>query len=152
MQAPEVTGRVTALVEGAETLEADVAVATSAACARCRAGRGCGAGLPGVSSAERTLRVAVPDGISLVVGDPVTLCISGPSLLAAAGIAYGLPLAGLLSGALLGQALVPGDLGAPLAALAGLVAGAWIARRRAARFCWQHEEQGLLTLEAGSRR
>lgn len=151
MEAPAVTGRVAALVEDAGTLEADIAVATKLACARCRAGRGCGAGLPGVGGGERVLRVAVPRGVELTAGDPVTLRISGPALLAAAAIAYGLPLAGLLLGALLGHLLVPGDAGAVLAALAGLLAGAGFARRRAARFCWQHEATGLMRLEAGLR-
>lgn len=152
MRSPEeVTGRVTALVEGRSSLEADIAVATNVACARCRAGRGCGAGFPGAAGRERQLRVAVPKGIKLVVGDAVTLHVSGSALLAAAAIAYGLPLAGLLAGALLGHVLVPGDLGGVTTALVGLVGGGWMARRRAARFCWQHEAEGLVRLEAGLR-
>ncbi len=152
MDAPEVTGRVLALIPGDGTLEADIDVQSRGACARCREGRGCGAGVLGGDAGTRVLRVNVPPGIELAAGDPVTLSMSGPALLAAAAIAYGLPLAGLLSGALLGHWLTSGDLNAVLAALAGLLAGAWLARRRAAGLCWQHEASGFMRLEAGLRR
>ncbi len=149
MEAAEVSGRVAAIIRAADTLEADIAVPPGLACARCRDGRGCGAGLLGSSTGDRVIRVRVPAGMQLAAGDPVTLHMHGPALLAAAGIAYGLPLAGLLLGALLGHLFIAGELAASLTALAGLIVGAWFARRRAARFCWQHGAAGLLRLEAG---
>ena len=152
MEAPEVTGRVLALIQGEGTLEADIDIETRVACARCREGRGCGAGLLGGAGRTRVLRVDVPPGTEVAAGDEVTLRMSGSALLAAAATAYGLPLSGLLVGALLGYWFIPGDTGAILTALAGLTAGAGIARRRAARLCWQHEASGLMRLETGLRR
>lgn len=152
MEAPEATGRVMALIEAGGSLEAEVSVETGAACARCREGRGCGAALFGRESRRRVVRVEVPPGVKLAAGDTVRLSISGTALLTAAAVTYGLPLSGLLFGALSGHLLAAGDVGALLGALAGLVAGAWFARRRAASLCWQHGEHGPLRLEAGVER
>lgn len=140
VDSPEVTGRVLSLVEGDGAVRADIAVETNTACARCRDGRGCGAGLLGSGSGRQVLRVDVPPGTAISPGDSVRLTMSGAALLAAAGIAYGFPLAGLLTGALLGQAIVGSDLGALLASLTGLAAGVVLARRRAARLCWQQAD------------
>lgn len=148
MDGAEVTGRVVAIVDADDVREAVVAIAASSACARCREGRGCGAWLPGSGTGETRLRVTVPSGLQLAEGDRVTVHMSGPALLTAAGIAYGLPLAGLLLGALLGHLFVPGDLPALFSALTGLMTGAWLARRRAAGSCWRTATAGLLHLEA----
>lgn len=66
--------------------------------------------------------------LALAPGDRVIVGIADGSVLAGAIRAYGLPLACMLGGALLGQAIQPGDG----AAFAGLVAGAgvgWVLSR-----------------------
>lgn len=66
--------------------------------------------------------------LALSPGDRVVVGIAEGSVLSGALRAYGLPLAGMLAGAGLGQALQPGDA----AALVGLVAGGvlawWVGR------------------------
>ena len=92
--AVDATGTIAALDESAG--EADVIVDGAAPCARCAEGRGCGAGIFTGRDGQQHLRLTVPDGISLAVGDSVTVSMQGRTLLAASALAYGLPLAGLL--------------------------------------------------------
>lgn len=61
----------------------------------------------------------VDSALPLVPGDRVVVGIAAGSVLAGALRAYGLPLAAMLAGAVLAQALAPGDG----VALAGLLAG-----------------------------
>lgn len=66
--------------------------------------------------------------LALAPGDRVVVGIADGSVLAGALRAYGLPLALMLAGALLGQAILPGDG----AALAGLLVGGvlgWVISR-----------------------
>jgi positive regulator of sigma E activity len=71
-------------------------------------------------------------------GDRVTLLVAGASLTRLACLVFALPLAALLAGAWLGEALAavpgwPADFVSGLAGLAGLMAaGTWVASRGAA--------------------
>lgn len=89
--------------------------------------------------------------LSLAPGDRVVVGIADGSVLSGALRAYGLPLALMLAGALLGQAIRPGDG----AALAGLIAGGvlgWMLARggRTARPCvLRRDETTLVHLKKG---
>lgn len=103
----------------------------SVACARCAAGRGCGAGLAtGGGSAARRLVAGAEPGIVLRPGDAVVLGLARRRLLSAAVHAWGLPLAGALSAAVLAGLAGAGDGLAAVIALAGGGLGAVVARAR----------------------
>lgn len=112
-----------------------VSVEGGAVCLRCAEGRGCGAGVYGQSRGERLVDARIPGGVHVDVGDTVRLVIAPRDLLGASLLAYGLPLAGLLLGALAaaGIASAPGDaVAVALGGLglgAGLVLGRWRLRR-----------------------
>lgn len=129
MDAPIAT--ITSLSGGLATLS----VARAEVCARCAAGKGCGAGLLGVDQTPAKIVVQVPESMNLDVGDQVTLELSPDSLLKASMLVYGLPLAGVLSILLLGW-IVAGPLSDALAvalALVGMLAGLITGRAKLGR-------------------
>ena len=99
MEHPE--GTVVLLESGTGAVRALVVVDPSAACPRCAAGKGCGAGILATGRGVRRVEVAVPDGMELTVGDRVALSLLPENLLTAATIAYGIPLGGAVAGAAL---------------------------------------------------
>jgi sigma-E factor negative regulatory protein RseC len=121
-------GRVVEVVRSGTAILAEVEVDGASTCARCAAGKGCGAGLV---SGGRTRRVQalVLDGVELKAGDEVRIELSGSNLLRASGLVYGLPLAGAVTLAGLAYWLQPGDVAAAIMAILGLAAG-WLAARR----------------------
>lgn len=109
---------------------ATVSVDASAVCARCAAGRGCGAGLFGQRRKPAIIEAKLTEGLTLVAGDRVRLEFVPAELVRAAWLAYGLPLAGLIAAVLVAARLAPGnELAAVVGAALGLVAGAWYGRR-----------------------
>lgn len=125
-------GTVVAIIRDAGGARALVDVDAQAVCARCAAGRGCGAGVFSGRSGGRRLEVAVGQDVELAEGDIVGIELAPRNLLRAALIVYGLPLAGAASAAALAYVAALGDGGAALMAIAGLFAGALISRRRLA--------------------
>ena len=115
------TGRVSSVDGERITLVVDA----PAACRRCAAGKGCGAGLLGGSSASRSLDVDIPVGMKLGIGDEVTVTLSPRSLLRAAAFAYGLPLLSLVTAATIARlaGAGPNSLVAVAMVIAGLGAG-----------------------------
>ena len=113
------------------TVIATVAVAAAPACARCAAGKGCGAGLIGTSQVPRTLTLPLPAGLQLRSGEQVTLRMLPARLLQASLLAYGLPLAVMLLLPLLAERVAGPLNDAWLAgiALGGLAAAVACARR-----------------------
>jgi len=120
--------------------------ATAAACSACSGGRGCA--LRWLARGETTLLEVPVDsaqGQRLVPGAGVAVEVNGGELLRAALLAYLVPLAGLLTGAVAAAALAPTRQGAAvLASVAGLVAGwalsrVWL-RRSPPRYCLQLED------------
>lgn len=97
--------------------EALVRVTPSAACGGCSQQSACHP-----ANGERTITVRDPIGVR--PGQIVTIGLPGGGIRVALGLAYGVPLAALLGGALLGYRLAPAgadlELVAALAALAGL--------------------------------
>jgi len=121
-----VTGHVSSVDGDRITVQVDAPVA----CRRCAAGKGCGAGLLDGSSASRSLDVDVPVGVRLDIGDEVTLTLSPRKLLRAAVLAYGLPLASLVTAATIAWLAGAGP-DSPVAVamvIAGLTAGIFVSR------------------------
>lgn len=111
-------------------------VERNAVCARCAAGKGCGAGLLQDKRMPARVEVAAPGSMQLRVGDQVTLSLDPQDLLSAALLAYGLPLAGVVSALSIGGLLANGPLGDATAlglAIAGLLAGLAMGRYRISR-------------------
>lgn len=123
-------GTIVAIIRDAGGTRAIVDVETRAVCARCAAGRGCGAGIFTARSGRRRLEVAVGPHTELAEDDVVAIELAPGNVLLAALIAYGLPLAGAAAAAALAYSLSLGDAGAAALALGGLCAGALIGRRR----------------------
>ena len=106
---------------------ARVRVDEPVACARCAAGRGCGAGIFARQRAGEIIEArALTDGLE--PGTSVDILLDDGGLLRAAFFAYGYPLLGALAGAVLGSTF--GDSAAAAGALAGIVVGLLTSRTR----------------------
>ena len=123
-------GTIVAISRDAEGARAVVEVETRAVCARCAAGRGCGAGIFAGRSGYRRLDVTIGEDLGLSEGDVVSIELAPGNVLRAALIVYGMPLAGAIAGATLAYLTALGDGGAAALAIGGLFAGAMIGRRR----------------------
>ncbi len=124
------SGRVLAVNQ--EIPSAVVEVVAEFSCARCAAGKGCGAGVFG-SRQRRRIEAHIAAGVEIREGDEVSIELAPRHLLNAALIVYGLPLGGGVLGAAIAYAFGLGDATASLAGLAGIALGIALARRRAAR-------------------
>lgn len=71
------------------------------ACARCRSGKGCGAGVFGVFFAGRKARLAMPDSEDWQAGDAVRVGVPARQLMLASIALYLFPLACFMLGALI---------------------------------------------------
>ncbi|MGB4467079.1 MAG: SoxR reducing system RseC family protein [Azovibrio sp.] len=120
----EQTGRVTGL-EG----EFALIQLEGGGCGRCHEQGGCGGQqlTQMFCSTPRQYRVRNPLGAR--PGDQVSIILPAGALSRYATLAYGLPLLGLIGGAVLGQAL-GGDSGALSGGLSGVVVAACLMRRR----------------------
>ena len=127
------TGRVLSLVDNADGARAIVDIEVAAACPRCAAGKGCGAGLISGSGSNRQVEASIGAGLHVAENDLVEIALAPDNLLRAAAIVYGLPMLGAVAAAALAYALSLGDAAAAVAALAGLSAGFAIGRWRLRR-------------------
>lgn len=102
-----------------------VSIDAAPACARCAAGKGCGAGILAGPDEPRQIEVALNPALSLRVGDQVRLSLHSSHLLRASVLAYGLPLAGIVLSLAAGAWIVDGlsDTQAVMIALPGYLAG-----------------------------
>jgi len=125
-------GKIVSIGPGSAT----VAVERTAACPRCAAGKGCGAGLLSGTTRPAMLEVSISPNLSLSEGDEVRLTLEPSHLLRASLLVYGLPLAGiilmLVAGWFISSPLSdPEAIAYAIAGLAaGLVAGRWQLNRR----------------------
>lgn len=106
-----------------------------ATCRACMEGRGCGAGVFAALLSRRDSNVEAVQGVSARPGDCVVLGLDERQLLGAAWRLYGIPLTGLIAGALAG-ALSGGaenDGAVLVGGLAGLGLAILAQRRRADR-------------------
>lgn len=129
MDAPQ--GTVISIADDRES--ALIEVDAAAACARCAAGRGCGAGIVASSGKLRRVVVTLPAGADIATGDVVRLSLEPRNVLAAASTVYGLPLLGASCGAVLAYAASLADVAAVMSTLAGLGGGAILAHLRLRR-------------------
>ena len=103
-------GRILSIERDGAPPRAVVEVARSLGCARCAAGKGCGAGLPGAGSQLRRVEALLAAGLELNEGDEVCIELAPHNVLRAA-----------------------------VAALVGLAAGLAVGRRRLSRaVCLKH--------------
>jgi sigma-E factor negative regulatory protein RseC len=123
-------GTIVEIIRDSGGVRAIVEVEPGIACARCAAGRGCGAGILSGRAGNSRLEVAVDHDLELGEGDAVNISLAQGNVLRAAMYVYGLPLAGAAAAALLAYVLALGDGGAAAMALAGLLGGAMISRYR----------------------
>jgi sigma-E factor negative regulatory protein RseC len=122
----EATARVVAVGDGRAQLACD----DRKRCGACGAGRGCALRwLASGPASTLEVRDQADDLQVLRLGEAVTIGVDEGEMLRAAAVVYLPPLAGLLTGALLGHWLdAAGDGGTMAAALLGATAGWWVAR------------------------
>jgi positive regulator of sigma E activity len=124
------SGTVVSLVDHGDSARAVVAVEVAAACPRCAAGKGCGAGLLTGTGGVRQVEAIISSGLDLADGDIVEISLAPDNLLRAAVIVYGIPMLGAAVGALVAFGGSLGDAAAAGAALLGLGCGLAISRWR----------------------
>jgi len=124
MESP--VGRIVSIAHGRATVSVDVA----AACARCAAGKGCGAGLLAGTNRRQLIDVQLESGIELKAGDEVQLTLAPSHLLRAAMLAYGLPLICLMIALGIAWSMNQSldDRHAIVLAIGGLVSGLMLGR------------------------
>jgi len=122
------SGRIVSLVDSDNSARAVVAVEVAAACPRCAAGKGCGAGLLTGSGGVREVEATIGAGLDLAVDDFVEISLAPDNLLRAAVIVYGIPMLGAAIGAIVAFGLSFGDAAAAVAALLGLGFGLAVSR------------------------
>lgn len=131
METPQ--GKVIGIVRDSAGQRVVVDVDAAAACPRCAAGRGCGAGILQGPGTTRRIEAQVGPGVTFREGDSVRLQLEGSRVLRASTIVYGIPLAGAALAAATAYLLGLGDAGASVLALLGLAAGFFVGRRRLKR-------------------
>lgn len=113
---------------------ADVATTRQSACDSCGAKSGCGTSLLSTWFPNRKLTFRVRNTVGARMGDMVVLGLDESRLQSASLILYGVPLMGLLIGAVGGERLADmlvwdSELGAVVGGLFGLIAALMIVRR-----------------------
>lgn len=122
-------GRILSIHRDDTPPHAVVEVAASIRCARCAAGKGCGAGIFGGDDKLRRVEALIAIDLDVGEGDQVAIELAPNNLLRASFIVYGLPLLGAVAGASGAWLSGLGDLGAAIAALAGGGVGVLTGRR-----------------------
>lgn len=100
-------------------------------CGRCHEKGGCGGHHLTQTFCSGPRRYRVENAIGAEVGDMVSVAVAAGTLRRGANLVYGLPVLGLIAGAVVGAALA-GDAGAMAGSLVGL-AGAFLVVSRRAR-------------------
>lgn len=126
-------GRVLSLHRETEPARALVEIRAALRCARCAAGKGCGAGALGGDGKLQRVDALIAGGVDVSEGDEVRVELAPNNVLAAASIVYGLPLAGAVTGAGVAWGWGAGDAWAVLAACAGAAVGIAVGRLRLRR-------------------
>jgi sigma-E factor negative regulatory protein RseC len=109
--------------------EALVQTERRSTCSGCSARSGCGTGLLSRLIGRRFAEMSVPNELDLKVGDRVVLGLSETGLVKGAVAMYGLPLIGMLAGAVLAQPMASSaELVVVTGGALGLLAGLFLAR------------------------
>jgi sigma-E factor negative regulatory protein RseC len=128
-----------AVVVGVEQDIASLEVVRRSACGLCGKTRGCGISLFGRLFGHKSNVFKAQNSINAQAGDRVIVAIEENAVLTSALIVYGVPLATLLLGAILGNTFFMGDaarsdLYALIGAITGLLLGlGWVKGHAAAR-------------------
>ncbi|HSG96405.1 MAG TPA: SoxR reducing system RseC family protein [Woeseiaceae bacterium] len=133
MEMPE--GRIIELHDNADPPRAVVEVESSLRCARCAAGKGCGAGLLGGETRVRRVDATIRDSLEVGAGDRVQIALDPAELLQGAFVAYGIPLLAIVVAAALAWFAGWSELATVAAALGAMATGiaaarAYLGRRR----------------------
>lgn len=125
-----------AIVLRVDSDSALVKVGGDGGCGRCSETGGCGSDVLGKLFGGRCASYRVETDRPLSPGAEILVAVEPRAPLLAAALAYGFPVLGLLLGAGIGGAQWPGDAGAVLGAVAGLVSSSavsmWLTRRKLA--------------------
>ena len=121
-------GRIISIAD--DQSHATVEVDSALSCARCASGKGCGAGVFGSGSGARRVEAPIVGRLELRKGDEVQIELAPESVLRAALVVYGLPLALALVASGLAFVLGLSDWNSVLTVTAGGALGVVIARRR----------------------
>lgn len=122
----EIQARVVAVEPGYAWVESE----RRSGCSHCTSSDRCGVSSLGKLFAIRKQRIRLPDPLGVRTGEDVVLGLSEQRLVAAAAVAYMLPLCSMIGTALFGASLGYGQGAVALASLAGLVGGLWLVKRR----------------------
>ena len=121
-------GRIIELHENSDPPHAVVEVLGSLRCARCAAGRGCGADLLGGEERVRRVDAIIRDNLELRTGDRVQVALAPKEVLQGAVIAYGTPLLAILVAVALAYLAGWSEPVSVIAALVGMTIGIGSAR------------------------
>lgn len=137
------------ITERARVLRVEAGIAwvsceSQAGCARCAAGQGCGGGIFSKLLRGRLEELPVPTDLALAPGDFVLIGLAQSAVQNASLLLYGLPLAGVILGALGGWLLGASDPATFLGLAAGFAAGLLLARRGARRLAGSSSLQPVL--------
>lgn len=115
----------------------------SAGCGACASGQGCGGGVIGRLRGQRLqhLRVALAGPLRPAVDDTVEIGMGEQSMLRASVLAYLVPLAGIVAGAVLGERLAA-DAAREAWSIAGAGAG-FVLAALGARVLARHPRSGI---------
>ena len=139
-------GRITAIHDDHVTVE----VNTASFCSRCSAGKGCGAGILGADQGPRQVDVPLPDDARFETGDDVTLELAPQSLLRAALIVYGIPLAAVAAVGALALAFQWSDLETTLVMVIAAIVGIAVGRSRLRHASCLKQFTPVISARAGS--
>lgn len=117
-------------VEGDQAL---VALASQSACGSCAAKSGCGTSVLGSLFPKRHQQLRVDNSQAAKPGDRVVIGLPEAGLQRASLLLYGVPLLGLIAGAVAGDHWGGSEPQAILGGLFGSVAGLWWVRHRSLR-------------------
>lgn len=106
-----------------------VQVVPQSACGSCSASKGCGTSAVAKLFPKRLPQVAVRNDLGVQAGDDVVIGLADNEVQAASLTLYGVPLAGLLAGAIAGQQWGGSEPWAILGGLSGMLAGLALARQ-----------------------
>jgi sigma-E factor negative regulatory protein RseC len=126
-------GRILSIDTVSRPPRAVVEITSSIQCARCAAGKGCGAGIVADTGGRRRIDAVLAGNLAVRPGDRVTVELAPDRLLGAATVVYGLPLAGAVTGAAGAYVAGLGEPGAAVLVLAGIAGGAAFGRLRLQR-------------------
>lgn len=113
-------------------IEGDLAVVQvipQSACGTCSASKGCGTSAVAKLFPRRLPQVAVTNTLAAEPGDRVVIGLGDADVQAASLYLYGVPLAGLLAGAIVGQQWGGAEPWAILGGLSGMLSGLVLARQ-----------------------